>query len=83
MKKFLVLLTLVASVTITASMQAAGSSPVAKVDAADLREARACAILLKKMSESPEADTWRNRMRAWPCRQRSDLTRVATAEARR
>jgi hypothetical protein len=83
MKKFLILLTLVVGVTTMASMKAAGSGPVPKANvAADLREARACAVLLKKMSQSPAADTWRNRMRAWSCRQRSDTARERTAEAR-
>lgn len=80
MKKFLVLLALTLGVTSMASMKATGSSPAADANtAADRREGRACEILLKKMSQSPDADTWRNRMRAWHCRQRSEAAREATA----
>ena len=73
MKKFLVFLTVVAGVTAMASITAAGSNPMVKADpVADQRQARECKVLLKRMSQSPDADTWRNRMRAWPCLQRAE-----------
>ena len=82
MKKVLILLALAAGVATMASMKTAGSSPVFETNvAAGLREARACTVLLKKMSRSPDADTWRNRMRAWTCRQRSDAARAIAIKA--
>ena len=80
MKKVLIIVALAAGVTTMASMKA-GSSSVPGKDAAGLREARACDVLLRKMSQSPDTDTWRNRMRAWTCRQRSDAASIAAAEA--
>jgi predicted secreted protein len=82
MKKFLILFALVAGATTTASMKAAGSSSASEKDyAAELRETRACNVLLKKMSQSSDADNWRNRMRAWTCRQRSDAARAVAMKA--
>ena len=84
MKKFLILIVLVGSVTTTASMKAAGSGFMPETTvAADRREARACEVLLRKMSQSPNADTWQNRMRAWPCMQRAETTRASIVEAKR
>jgi hypothetical protein len=80
MKKFLMLLVLAACATTAASMQAAGSSPRMSPHADDVREARACAVLLKRMARSAEADNWRNRMLAWTCMQRADRAVVASAE---
>jgi len=83
-KKFLVLLALVVGVTAIPAMKATGSSPASKAAvAADRREARACEVLLRKMSQSPSADTWRNRMRAWPCIRRAKVTHAFMVEARR
>jgi len=82
MKKFLTLLALAASVTTMASMNAPGSgSTSTPILAAGLLEARTCDALVKKMSHSRDADTWRNRMRVWTCRQRSAASRKAAAEA--
>ena len=78
MKKALILLALLASTTALASMQAAGQSSISKISGGS-REARACEVLRKKMSKSPDANTWQNRMRAWPCRRRPDIARVAAA----
>jgi hypothetical protein len=84
MKRFLVLLALVLGVAAMPSMKAAGSSPVSEVNvAADRRAARACEVLLRKMSRFPAADTWRNRMQAWPCMRRARDTGAAIAEAKR
>lgn len=84
MKKFLLLFALAGSATTLASMQAVGSTPTAPpISAADLREARACTALLKKMTLSPEADTWRNRMRAWTCMKRADIAGVPSVETDR
>lgn len=81
MKKFLLLLALAGSATTLASMQAVGSIPAAPAKtAADLREARACAALLKKIARSAEADTWRNRIRAWTCKERIDGAGILSGE---
>jgi hypothetical protein len=83
-KKFLVLLALVMGVTAIPAMKATGSSPASEVTvAANRRDALACEVLLRKMSKSPNADTWRNRMRAWPCIQRAMATRTSIVEAKR
>jgi hypothetical protein len=83
MKKHLFLLALVVGATTLASVKEAGSStePASNITVAG-REARACEVLLRKMS-SPNADTWHNRMRAWPCIQRAKATRASIVEARR
>jgi hypothetical protein len=84
MKKHLILLALVVGVTTLASMKAAGSSSeLVRNIAADRSEARACEVLLRKMSQSPDADTWRNRMRVWPCIERNASTRASTLEAKK
>lgn len=79
-----ILLVLVVGVTTLASVKAVGSSsePAANI-AADRREARACEVLLRKMSQSRNADNWRNRMRAWPCIQRAKASRAPIVEAKR
>ena len=83
MKKFLVLLALVVGVTTLPAMKATGSSPASEVNvAADRREARACEVLLRKMSRSPNADTWGNRMRAWPCIQQAKANTTSMVEAK-
>ena len=84
MKKFLFLLALSVVAATFTSMKAAGSSfvPAMKV-AADRREARACELLLRRMSRSPDADTWRNRMRAWPCMRRAEAAGASIMEAKR
>lgn len=84
MKKFLVLLALVVGVTTIPAMKATGSGPISQVDvAADRREARTCEVLLRKMTQSQNADTWQNRMRAWSCIQQAKATRTSIVEARR
>jgi hypothetical protein len=81
-KKLLVLITVLAGVT--TSMTSAGSSSISETrDAVDRREARKCDVLLKKISRSPNADTWRNRMRAWPCLQRAEAARGPLVDAKR
>jgi galactokinase len=83
MKKYLILLALAVGVTTLASMKAAGSSSeFVRNIAADRREARACEVLLRKMS-SPNADTWQNRMRAWPCIQRAKAMQASTLVAKK
>jgi len=79
MKKFLLLLAIAGGATALASVQAVGLSPDGRSKDADIPEARACAVLLKRMNQSAEADTWRNRMRLWPCLKRADGTVVASA----
>jgi hypothetical protein len=82
MKKFLLLLALAGSATTLASMQAVGSIPAAPTkSAANLREARACAALLKRMARSSEADSWQNRMRAWTCMERAESAGILSTEA--
>jgi hypothetical protein len=84
MKKYLNLLALAAGVATLVSVKAAGSSSGFETNiAADRREARACEVLLRKMSQSPEADTWHNRMRAWPCIERGASTRASILEAKK
>lgn len=84
MKKLLILFALAASATTLASMNAAGSSPtVSRHGSSHIREDRACALLLKEMARSPDADTWRNRMRAWPCMQRAEAAPTITARSER
>jgi len=81
MKKFLLLLALAGSATTLASMQAVGSIPTASTKSvSDLREARACSALLKRMTRSAESNTWQNRMRAWTCMKRADSSGVASVE---
>lgn len=81
MKKFLVLLAVAASADM-ATLTVAGSNPGPAGNLpADNRETRACLVLLQKMSQSPAANTWRNRMRAWPCMKRAGARRTTTAEA--
>lgn len=81
MKKFLVLFTVLAGVTTLATMTAAGSSSIYEVNAgADQREARKCDVLLKKISHSRDADTWRNRMHAWPCLRRAKAARTSLVD---
>ena len=84
MKKFLVLLVLVVGVTAIPAMKATGSSPASEASVvADRPEARACEVLLRKMSQSPNSDTWWNRMRAWPCIRQAKATRTSILEAKR
>lgn len=50
-----------------ASMQANGSGTSSPKTIA-ARDARACKVLVQKMERSPSANTWRNRMLTWRCR---------------
>lgn len=84
MKKFLLLLTLAGVATTMASMQAAQSSPGSSAQtSADAPGARACAVLLRKMTRSADADNWRNRMLAWPCMKRANRAVITFAETDR
>lgn len=67
MRKFLLSLAFAASVTVVAAMQANGSgtSSPNNIPPGDLL---ACRFLVQKMEKSPSANTWRNRLRTWKCR---------------
>jgi len=81
MKKFLVLLALAASASAMASTKSTGPGDIRS--STMTTDARACSILLRRMARSPGADTWRNRMRAWTCRQQVKGDGQPMLEARR
>lgn len=84
MKKILVLLALAASASAMASTRTAVPSAMSShIAVAEETKTRACAVLLKKMASSPEADTWRNRMRVWSCQPQARLDISRFREARR
>lgn len=82
MKKLWILLALAVGVIALASLQAGGQNSASANDA-NTREARMCVALLNKMSNSPAAHTWQNRMLSWKCRN-STLAKhtVAAMDAR-
>lgn len=81
MKKFFVSLTFAAGVTAIAAIQANGSNS-SPPKSAQVKDFRACKVLIKKMERSPSANTWRNRLRTWKCRGNHN-SKIATADALR
>lgn len=67
MKKLTLSLACAAGAMAIASFQANGSSTAPRHVMAE-REGNACKALVQKMELSPAANTWRNRMRTWKCR---------------
>jgi hypothetical protein len=67
MRKVTLSLAFAASAVAMAAIQANGTSTSPPGVIAD-RGARACKALVQKMERSAAADTWRNRIRTWKCR---------------
>jgi len=67
MKKLFLSLAFAASALSLASFQANGSNSTMP-DASATRHTRSCKVLVQRMDASPSANTWRNRIRTWKCR---------------
>lgn len=67
MRKLTLSLAFAASAIAMAAMQANGSN-TSVPKATPPRDLQACKVLVRKMEISPSADTWRNRLRTWKCR---------------
>ena len=67
MKKPTMSLAFAASVLALAAIQANGTNTSPPRLITD-HGARACRALVQKMEKTPSANTWRNRMRTWKCR---------------